>query len=127
MSRDKVYKEMKEVLGLVPGFFKTVPDDVLELEWTLFKRVEMEDGPIPVKYRELIGVAIAGTTHCRYCSLFHTEMAKLHGASEHEIEFANRFAKNSAGWSTYVNGMQVDYDEFREELVKIGKYIKSQR
>jgi AhpD family alkylhydroperoxidase len=127
MLRDKVHKEMKQLLGLVPSFFKTVPDDVLEQEWTLFKRIEMDDGPIPTKYRELMGVAIAGTTHCRYCSLFHTEMAKLNGASEQEIEFATRVAKNSAGWSTYLNGMQVDYDEFREELVKIGKHLRSVR
>lgn len=127
MSRDNVYREMKQALGLVPSFFKTVPDDVLEQEWALFKRIEMGDGPIPLKYRELIGVALAGATHCRYCSLFHTEMAKLNGATEHEIEFANRVAKNSAGWSTYLNGMQVDFDEFREELIKIGKHLQSVR
>jgi AhpD family alkylhydroperoxidase len=127
MSRQKVYDEMKEVLGLVPTFFKNLPDDVLEEEWSLFRRIELEEGPISPKHRELMGIAISGTTKCRYCTLFHTEMARLNGATDEEIEYANRYAKNSAGWSAYLNGMQVDYDEFREELTKIGEYIKSQR
>lgn len=127
MSRDKVYKEMKATLGLVPTFFKALPDDVLEQEWTLFKRAEMEEDAIPVKYRELIGIALSGASRCRYCSLFHTEMARLTGATEDEIELANRYAKHSAGWSTYLNGMQIDYDQFREELVKIREHIQSQR
>jgi AhpD family alkylhydroperoxidase len=127
MSRDKVYEEMKQMLGMVPTFFEQIPEDVLDHEWSLFKRMSMEEGPIPFKYRELIGLGIAGTTHCQYCTLFHTEMARLHGASDEEIEFANRVAKNSAGWSTYLNGMQTDYGRFREELNKMGQYIKSQR
>ncbi len=45
--------------GHFEGFFKVVPDSSLELEWQLMKRVQMEPGPIPNKYRNLIGLAIA--------------------------------------------------------------------
>ena len=38
MSRKEVYKEMEETFGLVPGFFKLVPDSSLRLEWDLFNR-----------------------------------------------------------------------------------------
>jgi AhpD family alkylhydroperoxidase len=56
---------------------KSIPDPSLELEWQLFKRVQLEEGPIPNKYRELIGVAISAITKCRYCATFHTEIANL--------------------------------------------------
>ncbi len=59
MNRKQIYKEIEGTLGLVPGFFKVVPDSSLELEWQLMKRVQMEPGPIPNKYRNLIGLAIA--------------------------------------------------------------------
>ena len=59
MSRQEIYKEIEEMFGLVPSMFKVVPDSSLELEWQLFKRVQFEEGPIPNKYRELIGVALS--------------------------------------------------------------------
>jgi len=118
MNRQQVYKEIEETMGVVPSFLKALPDSSLELEWQTMKRVQMEPGAIPNKYRELIGLAVAGATRCRYCAFFHTEMAKLNGATEAEIEDAVHFAKSSMGWSTYLNGMQMDYDQFKSEVLK---------
>ena len=114
VSRNEIYEEMKRELGLIPSFFREIPDDALEHEWRVFKRMEMGKGHVPLKYRELIGLAIAGVNHCQYCTQFHTEMARLHGATEEEIEYTNRVAKNTVGWSTYLNGMQVDRQMFSE-------------
>src|SRR4030067_83750 len=125
MSRTEVYKEIEGMFGLVPSFFKRVPDSSLRLEWELFKRVQFEEGPIPNKYRELIGVAISAVTKCRYCSVYHTEVAKLNGATDAEIEDAVHYAKSSAGWSTYLNGLQVDYDQFKEEVIRACDYVRS--
>ena len=125
MNRQEVYKQIEEMFGLVPSFFKHVPDSTLEQEWKLFKRIQFEDGPIPNKYRELIGVAISAVTKCRYCSLFHTELAKVNGATDEEIEAAVHYAKSSAGWSAYLNGLQVDYDEFKAELLQACEHARS--
>lgn len=127
MTRREVYEEMKETLGLVPTFFKTVPDTSLEQEWELFKRLQVDEGPIPGKYRELIGLGVAAATRCRYCTLFHTEMAKLAGATEEEIENAVHFAKATAGWSTYVNGLQADYETFKDEVLRACEYVRSRQ
>ena len=91
----------------------------------LFKRVSMDEGPIPNKYRELIGVAISGITKCKYCAFYHTELAKLYGATESEIEDALHFAKSSAGWSTYINGLQLDYDTFKAEILHACDHVRS--
>jgi hypothetical protein len=55
MNREKIYKEIEGMFGLVPSMFKSIPDSSLELEWKLFKKVQLEEGPIPNKYRELMG------------------------------------------------------------------------
>jgi len=127
MARKDIYKQMEEALGLVPSFFKTVPDGSLQLEWDLFNEVQNAPGPIPNKYRELIGVALSAVTKCRYCAYFHTEMAKLHGATPEEIEAAVHYAKSSAGWSAYLNGMQTDYDQFTREVTAVCDHIRSNR
>ena len=125
MSRQKVYQEVTEMFGLVPTFIKAIPDSTLQMEWDLIKQVQFEEGPIPNKYRELIGIGIAAATKCRYCVLFHTEAARLNGATEEEIEDAVHFAKSSAGWSAYLNGLQFDYDQFKDEVMQISEYVRS--
>jgi AhpD family alkylhydroperoxidase len=125
-TREQVYAEMTQMFGLVPSFFKLVPDNSLELEWRLFKTVQFDEGPIPNKYRELIGLGISAITKCEYCILYHTEVAKLNGATDAELEDAVHYAKSSAGWSAYLNGMQVDKQQFAAELAQVADYVRGQ-
>lgn len=125
MSRVTVERDIEETLGLVPSFFDDVPDGLLEAEWTLFKNFEFGDSHIPPKYKQLIGIALHSFTHCRYCTLFHTEAARLNGATEAEIQEAVHFAKHSAGWSTYLNGTMQSFDLFAKELGEVGAYLSS--
>lgn len=114
------------MLGLVPTFIKSIPDSTLELEWELMKRVQMVAGPIPNKYRELIGVAVSAATKCEYCVYFHTEFARLNGATEEEIEDALHYTKSTTGWSTYINGSQADMEVFKSEVRAIVQYLRDQ-
>ncbi len=125
MTRQEVYREIEDMFGLVPSFFQMVPASTLELGWKLMKRAQFDEGAIPNKYRELIGLALSAVTKCRYCSLYHTELARLNGATEEEIEDAVHYAKSSAGWSTYLHGMQVDYDQFKKEVEQACEYVRS--
>ena len=124
-TRGEVEAEMKEMLGLVPSFFNRIPDRFLEAEWELFKGLELGETLIPNKYKELMGVAIHSETKCRYCILFHTECAKLFGATDEEIQEAAHYSKMSVGWSVYLNGTQEDYDRFADELRQIGAHVSA--
>ncbi len=125
MNRNEVYDEIREMFGLVPSFFDDIPDSSLDLEWKLMKRVQFDDGAIPNKYRELIGLGISAVTKCRYCTFYHTALAKLNGATDEEIEDAVHYAKSTAGWSAYVNGMQIDYDTFKDEINRACEYVRT--
>lgn len=46
---------------------------------------ERKDGAIPVKYRELMSVAVALTTQCAYCIEAHINNAVQAGATREEI------------------------------------------
>lgn len=52
-------------------------------------------------------------------------MPRLNGATDAEIEDAVHYAKSSAGWSAYLNGLQVDYDQFRDELGQACDFVRS--
>lgn len=126
LSRAEVYRDMEGMFGGVPSFFRLVPDSSLALEWQLFKTVQFEPGPVPNKYRELIGLAVSAATRCQYCIVYHTEVAKLHGATDAEIEDAVHYAKSSMGWSTYLNGMQIDLEQFRAEVRGAVEFARQQ-
>ena len=125
-SRTTVEADMQETLGLVPSFFKTVPDYLIATEWASFKALTLSETAIPNKYKELIGLAVSGATRCKYCAYYHTEAARLFGATDDEIVEASLMAKNTMGWSTYLNALQIDYDTFTAELDAIVSYVKAQ-
>src|SRR5690606_4077530 len=102
MTREQVEQEIVETLGLVPTFIKELPDYLVESEWTSFRNLQLAETAIPNKYKELIGLGIAGATRCRYCAYYHAEAARLFGATEEELVEAGLMAKSSMGWSTFL-------------------------
>src|SRR5947207_15850158 len=50
-----------------------------------FDEAVVKGGVIPLKYKELIAVAVALTTQCPYCIEIHSKRAKAAGASEQEL------------------------------------------
>lgn len=50
-----------------------------------FDKAAMADGAIPVKYKELMALAVAFTTQCPYCIEIHAKRAREVGNSDQEI------------------------------------------
>ena len=60
---------------------------------------------------------------CPYCQLFHTGVAKLHGASDEELAEIYFLASFSSRWSAIIHAQNYDYDKFEEEIHKIGAHL----
>ena len=63
---------------------ETLVPDVMKTFWA-FDKAAVANGAIPVKYKELIAVAVALTTQCPYCIDIHTANARKAGATDVEI------------------------------------------
>lgn len=57
---------------------------VMKAFWA-FDKAAVAEGEIPVKYKELIAVAVALTTQCPYCIDIHNGNARAAGATDTEI------------------------------------------
>lgn len=125
MSREAIYGEMEKMFGVVPSFLKGMPESVLEPEWKLFKTLQLTEGPIPGKYRALIGLAVAAAARCRYTALFYEEVARVNGATDEEIEHAVHSAAAASALSIYVNGLRIDYDRFSREMGSASRHIRA--
>ena len=65
--------------------------EVMKAFWA-FDKAAVAAGAIPVKYKELIAVAVALTTQCPYCVDIHTTNARKAGATDAEIVEAGMVA-----------------------------------
>ena len=50
-----------------------------------FDKAAMAAGAIPIKYKELMALAVAFTTQCSYCIEIHAKKARAAEATEQEI------------------------------------------
>jgi AhpD family alkylhydroperoxidase len=58
--------------------------EALKAFWA-FDKAAMSAGAIPVKYKELMALAVAFTTQCPYCIEIHAKKAREAGGSDQEI------------------------------------------
>src|SRR5215207_2054444 len=58
--------------------------ELMKAFWA-FDKASVAAGAIPVKYKELIAVAVAVTTQCPYCIDIHANNARKAGATEAEL------------------------------------------
>jgi AhpD family alkylhydroperoxidase len=114
------YRDMESTLGLVPWFFRQFPEAGIAGAWREFKTIQLNPhSALPGKSKELIGLAVASQIPCRYCIVFHTEVARLNGATDAEIREAVAMASITRHWSTVLNGTLTDEATFRRETDEI--------
>jgi AhpD family alkylhydroperoxidase len=68
--------KLKKLDELAPEAFKG---------FMAFDEAAFNSGVIPLKYKELMAVAVALTTQCPYCIEIHGKRAKKAGATEQEL------------------------------------------
>ena len=126
-NRSRVFGEMKEAFGQVPTWTQSAPDQALGGFWEIMRDFQLAETEIPNKYKELIGLGVAGATRCRYCQVFHTEAARLFGATDAEIAEAAMMAGFTMMASTYMNAIAVDHDQFVRETREIVEHVRRQQ
>ena len=72
----KKLAKMQTIGELAPEAFKA---------FAAFDAAAFQHGVIPLKYKELMAVAVALTTQCPYCIEIHAKKAKKAGATEQEL------------------------------------------
>ena len=76
MDDMKNLTKLKKLGELAPAAFQG---------FVAFDEAAFQGGAVPLKYKELMAVAVALTTQCPYCIEVHTKAAKGAGATREEI------------------------------------------
>jgi AhpD family alkylhydroperoxidase len=74
--------DMKNLAG-IKSIDENAPE-AMKAFWA-FDKAAMAAGAIPVKYKELMALAVAFTTQCPYCIEIHSGRARQAGVTDSEI------------------------------------------
>ena len=72
----KKLAKLNSMADLAPEAFKA---------FAAFDEAVVRGGVIPLKYKELIAIAVALTTQCPYCIEIHTKKARKAGVTDQEL------------------------------------------
>lgn len=121
-----IQNEMKDTFGMVPSFARATTPDTLKLWWQEMRDFQMSDKTaLSPKVKELIGLGVAAQIPCHYCVKFHTEAARLNGASDSELQEAIYMAGLTRQGSTILNGALLEEDIFDKEMGSIVKNLRA--
>ena len=121
-------EELETYFGFVPSFILTTTPAAARLWWNAVRDFQLNDKTaLPNKVKELIGLGVSAQIPCHYCVLFHTEAARLNGATEAEIQESIFMAAITRQGSTILNGAALDQASFDKDLRDIVAYVKKQQ
>lgn len=122
-----IQQEFKDTFGLVPTFARTTTPEGLRMWWNQVRDYQLSDETeLSPKVKELIGLGVASQIPCTYCITFHSEAARLNGATETELQEAVYMAGLTRQGSTLLNGAQLDVDTFEKEMQQIVQHLKEE-
>ena len=116
-SAEATYHEVEQATGGVPTFIKLFPKAAVAGAWAEERDLELSDKTaLPPKTKALISLAVAAQIPCQYCIWADTRAARQQGATDGEIDEAVAMSALTRHWSTFLNGMQVDFETFKKEM-----------
>jgi AhpD family alkylhydroperoxidase len=116
MNRQEVNRELTQIFGAIPGFMNAVPDVHVGPLWEEMRKLQLEPGVIPAKYQQLIMLGVSTYAKCKYCTDFHTEVARTLGATKEEITETALLVGHTAQWSNFLGGTQYDFEQWKREV-----------
>lgn len=125
-ERTKILNEIRSTFGMVPTFMREFPAEGLPGAWEDFKAVQLSPNTtLNAKTKDLIGLAVASTIPCRYCTYFHRKTAAMNGAKPEEIKLAIAIAAMETKWDAFFEGTQRDLAKFKTEIDKMVSFTKT--
>jgi AhpD family alkylhydroperoxidase len=122
------FADMEATIGIIPYFMRSYPGPGVVGLWKEIKGLELNPATeIPLRFKQLLGLAVASQIPCRYCTYYHTQQAIFEEASKEELQEAVAMAGITRQWSGIINGQQLDEMKFQTEVDQIMKFLKNRQ
>jgi len=115
-----VLDQVRAVFGFVPTFIQELQrllPAAAEQSWELIKTYQMAKTHIQPVHRELIGLATAAVIGCQYCTIWHTESARAHGATDVQLRETCLHARENHQWGCYLHARGIQPQAIRNDVL----------
>ncbi|WP_440765826.1 carboxymuconolactone decarboxylase family protein [Natronorubrum sp. DTA7] len=126
MVSTQTQQEIEQTLGQVPSWMNQLAEPASDHSWGIFRDLTLGESELTPREKALVGVGVAASIGCPYCSHFHREEARLAEVSDDELEETVTIAGTTRYFSTVLHGNEIDLDDFVDETDEIVDYLKEQ-
>ena len=123
MTREDIYNDINETLGAIPGFISKLDDDHIGPIWEKTKKTFLSDMSCGMQVNALAALSAAYALECEYWIEFHSQTARLAGATEENIQDIKEISDFVATWSKFLKGINYDLNKFKEESTEAHQFI----
>lgn len=121
----EAFADIRQSMGMVPEPFQFLTEESLPGSWQETKALAFStDTALEPKYRDLIGLGVAGQIPCRYSVYFELRSGQANGATTQEQTEAVLMSATTRHWSTVINGAQIPLESFQKEVEQIVSHMK---
>lgn len=116
-TADAAMKDVQNLWGFTPAFISEYHKPSMPGAWKSLRDFHMSNNTaLPMKVKGFIGLAVGSQMPCNYCVHIDSEFAKLDGATADELKEAVQMSAQVRHWSTFLNGLSQDDNQFRREV-----------
>jgi len=126
MVSTQTREEIEESLGQVPSWIEHIAEPASDHSWGLFRDLSFGETELTPREKALVGVGVAASINCPYCTHFHKEEARMADVTDDEVAEAVSLASATLYSSTVLHGNEVDVDDFVTETSEIVEYLHEQ-
>lgn len=115
-TRQDTDREIHNMFGFVPAYYRAMPAAGARATWALHRDLELAHTSLDNKTKELIGLTMAAHLKCAHSIYFHTQTARMFGATDEEMREAILMGGATVAFSNSVAGAQMDLDGFKRDV-----------
>lgn len=96
--------QIRAAFGFVPTFLEDLGKlpGALEPTWEIIRSLTFEEGHLTLVCRSLVGLAVASAVRCPYLVPYFTEVARMHGARDVQIQEASILVQGTVFMGSYL-------------------------
>lgn len=121
----KAKDDIKQTFGFLPSFINNITDQTIPGAWNEAKTLRFsENTALDIKLKSLIALSVASQIPCDMINYFENKATTAEGVIPQEKFEAVTMSAIIRHWSTMLNGMQMDKNEFRKEVDQVMSNVK---
>ena len=114
--------EIEAHLGVIPAEMEAIAEPVSDHMWSFVRDLQYSDTELSAREKALVGLGASAAIKEPFCIRYYRSDAERQGLTTEEISEAVTVASSVQFFSTILQGSEVDFPDFCDEVDHIGTH-----